>query len=67
MLNPYATGGLCGPYKMMQKTFKMTETLAHGYSSESSQQELSNANMTGFRRFSKIVVLWMKLAISLEA
>ena len=25
----------------MQKTFKMTETLTYGYSSESTQQELS--------------------------
>ena len=28
--------------KIMQKTGKMTETLANGYSSESTQQELSN-------------------------
>ena len=28
--------------KMMQKNWKMFETLAHGYSSESIQQELSN-------------------------
>ena len=27
---------------MMQKTWKMTETLAHGYASEGAQQELSN-------------------------
>ena len=27
---------------MMKKTWKMTETLAHGYSSESPQQKLSN-------------------------
>ena len=27
---------------MMQKIGKMTETLAYGYSSESTQQELSN-------------------------
>ena len=26
----------------MQNNWKMTETLAHGYSSESTQQELSN-------------------------
>ena len=36
----------------------MTETLANGYSSESTQQELSNEyqfdNLTGFKRFSKI-------------
>ena len=28
--------------KWCKKTEKMTETLAHGYSSESTQQELSN-------------------------
>ena len=27
---------------MMQKNMKMTETLAYGYSSESTQRELSN-------------------------
>ena len=27
---------------MMEKNWKMTETLAHGYSDESTQQELSN-------------------------
>ena len=27
---------------MMQKTWKMTETLAHGYSSESTQRKLFN-------------------------
>ena len=34
----------------------MTENQAHGYSSESTQPELSNeyTNMTGFRRFLKI-------------
>ena len=29
-------------YKMMQKSWKMTETLAHGYLSESTPRELSN-------------------------
>ena len=29
-------------YKMMQKSWKMIETLANGYSSESTQWELSN-------------------------
>ena len=33
---------LIWPIKMMQKTLKMTETLAHEYSSESTQRELSN-------------------------
>ena len=40
--NPYAAGGKLSQYKMMQKTWRMTETLANGYSSESTQQELSN-------------------------
>ena len=39
-LNPYAAGDEFGQYKMMQKNnWKMTDTLAHGYSSESTQQE----------------------------
>ena len=42
VLNPYAAGGWFGRYKIMQKTWKMTETLAHGYSSESTQWELSD-------------------------
>ena len=41
-LNPYAAGGYFGQYKMMQKFWEMTETLANGYSSESTQQEQSN-------------------------
>ena len=40
--NPYTAGGLFGQYKMMQKNWKMIETMAYGYSSESTQQELSN-------------------------
>ena len=39
---PYAAGGSFGQYKMMQKTYKLTETLVNGYSFESAQQELSN-------------------------
>ena len=31
-----------GQYKMMKNTLKITESLAHGYSSESTQRELSN-------------------------
>ena len=38
-INPYAAGG---QYKIMKKNWTMTETLAHGYSSESTRQELSN-------------------------
>ena len=39
---PYAAGGLFGKYKKMQKAEDMTETLAYGYSSESTRRELSN-------------------------
>ena len=43
IFNRYAAGGLSGQHKMMQKTSKkMSETLAHGYSSESTQRKLSN-------------------------
>ena len=42
LFNPYAAGGLFGQYKMLQKTWKITETLANGYSSESTRQKLSN-------------------------
>ena len=48
---------------------KMTETLAHGYSPESTQRELSkNTNMKGFRCFFKylcILVFWKKVASAL--
>ena len=39
--------------KWCKKLKKMTETLAYGYSSESTQREISN-NMTGLRWFSKV-------------
>ena len=41
-VNPYAAGGYFGQYKMMQKIWKMIETLGNGYSSDSTQWELSN-------------------------
>ena len=41
-VNPQAADGYFSQYKMMQKTLKMTETLANGYSFESTQWELSN-------------------------
>ena len=41
-LNPFAAGGWYGQHKMMQKTWKITETLVNGYSYESTQCELSN-------------------------
>ena len=40
LLHICATAG--GQYKMMQKKLKLTETLAHWYSSERTQQKLSN-------------------------
>ena len=42
VFNYFAAGGLFGKYKMMQKIFKMNETLAYGYSYESTQRELLN-------------------------
>ena len=42
ILAPYAAGGQVGQYKIMQKSWKITETLVNGYSSESPQRELSN-------------------------
>ena len=45
-------------------------TLAHGYSFESTKQELSNdTNMTGFRWIFKnlwVLMQWSKVAIALE-
>ena len=41
-LNPYAAGSSFGQYEIMQKSGKMIVTLAHWYSSESTQLELSN-------------------------
>ena len=43
--------------KLMQKTLKMTETLAHVYSSPRvlSKSFPVNTNMTGFRWFSKFL------------
>ena len=54
----------------MQKTFKMTETLANGYSYESGQRELSNAYQHDrvqmvFKIFC-IFVLWTKVALALK-
>ena len=55
---------------MMQKNFEMTEPLARGYSSESSQQELSNQyQQDRFQIFFKnlcVLVLWPKVALALE-
>ena len=41
-LNPYAAGGYFGQCKIMHKSWKMIETLAHGYSSKGTRGGLSN-------------------------
>ena len=41
-INPDAGDGQFGHYNMVRKSEKMTETLAYGYSSERTLQELSN-------------------------
>ena len=68
--NSYAAGGKFGKYKMVQKTWKMAETLAYGYSSESTQWELSNEYQHDMvsRVFKNICVfvLWRKVASALE-
>ena len=70
-LNPYADGGELGLYKMMQKKRKITETLTHGYSSESSHCKQSNEyqhdriQMVVFKSL-VILVLSMKVASALE-
>ena len=54
----------------MQKSWKMIETLANGYSSESAQQELSNEYQDDrvqivFKNIC-VLVLWMKVPSALE-
>ena len=56
--------------KRCKKNSKITETLANGYSSESTQRELSNEYQHGrvlmvFKDFG-ILVLWMRVASALE-
>ena len=55
---------------MMQKNWKMTETMANGYSSESTQRELSNEYQHDrvYMLFNnlRVLVLWMKVALALE-
>ena len=56
----------------MQKTRKITETLANGYSSESTRRELSNEYKVEDDRVSMvfqescILVLWTKVVSALE-
>ena len=52
----------------MEKDWNMTETLANGYSSESTQWELSNEYqhdrvLIVFKNL-YIIVLWMKIALA---
>ena len=66
-LNPYAAGDQFGQCKMMQK---ITETLANGYSSESTQPELSKEYQHDrvwmvFKNLC-LLVLWMGVASALE-
>ena len=55
---------------MMQKHEKMTENLEHGYSSKSTQQELSNEyqhdRVKMFFKNLCVLVLWTEVASALE-
>ena len=55
---------------MMQKALKITETLANGYSSESTQQELSNEyqhdKVSMFFKNVYVLVLWIKVTSALK-
>ena len=54
-LNPCAAGGEFGKYKIMQKSLKMAETLAHGYHLRVLSESFPiNTNKMGFRWFSRI-------------
>ena len=69
-VNPYAAGGWFGQYKMMHKSWKVTETLANGYSYASTQWELSNEYQHDrvwmvFKNLC-ICVCWKKIASALE-
>ena len=70
VFNPYAAGGWFGQYKMTQKIWKMTKTLANGYSYESAQQELSNEyqhdRVQMVIKDLCVIVLGMKIASALE-
>ena len=69
-VNPYAAGGYFGQYITIQKSGGIPETLAHGYSSESTQREVSNEYLHGkvwviFKNMCALV-LWTKLASALD-
>ena len=70
LINTYTADGLFVRYKMMQKELKMTETLASGYSSESTPSELSNEYHQDrvwmvFKNLCALV-LWTKVASAVE-
>ena len=69
-INLYAADDYFGQYKMMQKTLKMTETLAYGHSSESTQWDPSNEyqhdRVQMFFKNLQVLVLWTKVASAME-
>ena len=69
-MDPYAADDKCSKYKIMQKAWKMTETLANGYSSESTQWELPYEYQPDrvWMVFKNLCILWlwMKVASALE-
>ena len=70
LLNPYAAGGQFVQYKMVQKPWNMTETLTYGYSSESTQRELSNEyqqdSVSMFFKNLFVLVIWTNVGLALE-
>ena len=68
--SPFAAGGQFGKYKMLHKTLEITETLANGYSSESTQHKRLNEYQHDsvwivFKDFC-ILVSWTKGTSALE-
>ena len=70
VFNPYAADCLISPIQNDAKSWKMTETLAYGYSSESTQQVLFNeCQHDGVQMVFKnlcVLVLWTKVVLALE-
>ena len=64
--NPYAADDKFGQYEIMEKSWKITETLAHGYSFEIAQRKLSNEyqhdRVSTFFKNLCFLVLWTKVA-----
>ena len=57
-------------YKIMQKSWKITETLAYGYSYESTHRDLSNEyqhdRVQMFFKNLCVLVIWTKVALALD-